>query len=310
MSVEVGPSGFIAQYETLQTDNYIFIASIIPLVYDYIITFDREVGLFWARSLTGASALFFAARYIPMLYVIFNLVKWYPSIPLERYQYPLTSSSLPTPTDVGFAKPRCSCDLLVKTSLTIDNLQSIAPAVFSGLRAFALTKNRALSLFIFVLFLAPFCVNMFQYHLGITGVNIPGFGCGETYPMTEAEVIIVTAVSRGGSIISDFLLVMVTWWNLKTSPSFARFVRGPRTSLVHVMLWNGSLYFIILFVLNVLHLSLTLSSVLGVRSGATTAEFTNPYVFILIPIPILTHTLPPATSRSVLGLSPFIPSLQ
>ncbi|KAI0689082.1 hypothetical protein C8T65DRAFT_673682 [Cerioporus squamosus] len=154
-----------------------------------------------------------------------------------------------------------SCNLIVKAGLTVDNLQYIAPAFFAGLRAFALTKNRVASLLIFLLSLAPFAVNLFQYHLGISGVLIPGAGCGETYSITEAEVIILTAVSRAGSIISDFLLVMATWRNLRTSPILAELSRGTRASLASVMLWNGSLYFIILFVLNVLHLGFTLSSV-------------------------------------------------
>ena len=44
----------------------------------------------------------------------------------------------------------------------------------------------------------------------------------------------VTAVSRGGAIIADFLLVLATWRNLKTGMTY-----GDRKSLASILLWNG-----------------------------------------------------------------------
>ncbi|KAI0764866.1 hypothetical protein C8Q74DRAFT_1174811, partial [Fomes fomentarius] len=37
------------------------------VVYEYIITFDREVSLFWRRRFTGATLLFLLNRYITLL---------------------------------------------------------------------------------------------------------------------------------------------------------------------------------------------------------------------------------------------------
>ncbi|KAI0788055.1 hypothetical protein C8Q74DRAFT_1196370, partial [Fomes fomentarius] len=42
------------------------------LVYDYFLTLPAEVNLFWKRRRTGAAVLFFANRYLSLLYNIAN----------------------------------------------------------------------------------------------------------------------------------------------------------------------------------------------------------------------------------------------
>ncbi len=48
-----------------ETDRPTFFAAFV--VYEYIITFDREVSLFWRRRFTGATLLFLLNRYITLL---------------------------------------------------------------------------------------------------------------------------------------------------------------------------------------------------------------------------------------------------
>ena len=55
----------------------------VPIVYDYLINLDREVGLFWTGKLTGASTLYFGTRYISMLFVIMNTVTSSPNLSPE-----------------------------------------------------------------------------------------------------------------------------------------------------------------------------------------------------------------------------------
>lgn len=43
------------------------------LGFEYLVTFDREVELFWKRKFTGASVLFLLNRYLPLLTVILDL---------------------------------------------------------------------------------------------------------------------------------------------------------------------------------------------------------------------------------------------
>ena len=45
-------------------------------MYEYIITIDYEVELFWKRRFTGSSALFFLNRYLRLWFYIAQLVFW------------------------------------------------------------------------------------------------------------------------------------------------------------------------------------------------------------------------------------------
>lgn len=46
------------------------------LLYDFVITFGREVKLFWTRRFSGASFLFFANRYISLTFNVLSLVQF------------------------------------------------------------------------------------------------------------------------------------------------------------------------------------------------------------------------------------------
>ncbi|KAJ8455806.1 hypothetical protein ONZ51_g12324 [Trametes cubensis] len=63
----------IAFYQSLFVNTCCPIAVLAFLTYEYLITFDREVSLFWRRRLTGASILFSANRYLPLLVNVLNL---------------------------------------------------------------------------------------------------------------------------------------------------------------------------------------------------------------------------------------------
>lgn len=43
------------------------------LFFEYAITLDREVNLFWKRKFTGATTLFLANRYIPLLLQVVDM---------------------------------------------------------------------------------------------------------------------------------------------------------------------------------------------------------------------------------------------
>ena len=55
-------------------------------MYEYIITIDYEVELFWKRRFTGSSALFFLNRYLRLWFYIAQLVFWASlSTPVSTY---------------------------------------------------------------------------------------------------------------------------------------------------------------------------------------------------------------------------------
>lgn len=53
------------------------------LLYDCIITLDREVRLFWTSKVNGASALFFMLKYGTVLYNVLSCVSFIPDMSNE-----------------------------------------------------------------------------------------------------------------------------------------------------------------------------------------------------------------------------------
>ena len=50
------------------------------LIYDYLITIERDVTLFWGRKITGATVIFYTNRYWNVLYYILAVSTTLPSL--------------------------------------------------------------------------------------------------------------------------------------------------------------------------------------------------------------------------------------
>ena len=47
---------------------------LVLIFFEYLITVDQEVSLFWGKRLTGAVTLFFANRYTTIIYTIYYIL--------------------------------------------------------------------------------------------------------------------------------------------------------------------------------------------------------------------------------------------
>ncbi|KAI0658151.1 hypothetical protein C8Q70DRAFT_917901 [Cubamyces menziesii] len=122
------------------------------LTYEYIITFNQEVALFWQRKLTGASMLFLCTRYLAL--ISYNCLS------------ALTYASWSDSVRLGF-----SCLSLIKTSFPFQILQYLVWAAFSALRTLALSRmNWPLAAVVFTLASGPFFVNVVGHLLRIAVV--------------------------------------------------------------------------------------------------------------------------------------------
>ncbi|KAH9850531.1 hypothetical protein C2E23DRAFT_905093 [Lenzites betulinus] len=63
---------FIAYESMSLTTEYLKIATAALVAWQYLITFEREVTFFWNRKPSGASALFFANRYLGLAFSVYN----------------------------------------------------------------------------------------------------------------------------------------------------------------------------------------------------------------------------------------------
>ena len=70
------------------------------IIYEFVVTLDTEVRLFWGRKITGASVVFFLNRYTMLCYAIVSLWQFLPvansaSVSLDMSQLSNTYSSNP-----------------------------------------------------------------------------------------------------------------------------------------------------------------------------------------------------------------------
>ncbi|KAI9063811.1 hypothetical protein FKP32DRAFT_1592041 [Trametes sanguinea] len=249
----------IAFYESVFVNTCCPIAVLAFLTYEYLITFDCEVGLFWRSKFTGASALFLTNRYWPLLVQVLNI------------------ASSARMSDK-------SCDAYVNALQTIELLQYFPWAAFSALRTFALSRgNWAISTFVFLLSMVPLGVNFSQYHWLVV-VNDPTIGCSKSSTISEEMAKTVTIASRTCLMAADVIVLLVTWMSTFGTIRLTDVALKGRPSFVRLLVRDGTIYFTVLLILNTLHLTFTMLSItddaLSPVSYFTT--FTEPITAVLV----------------------------
>ncbi|KAH9895718.1 hypothetical protein C8Q73DRAFT_789525 [Cubamyces lactineus] len=238
-------SDIIQLYSTSLISSYCGLAGFVMVFYEYFVTFGDEVDLFWRRKISSASVIFFLNRYLTLL------------------GYVLDSGTFHAQTDIGFA------------STGFYLLRYFPQAAFSSLRAYALCEyNRWIAGVVFLLLTGPVAVNAST--LRWTHIrNLPApIGC-----TSSADISPSLAKNAIGA---DFLVVMVTWWKTRKSMKLYR-EANIKASYASLMLRDGTVYFLVLLILNVLHMVLTiLAYTEAFISVSYVSIFTDPIMSILV----------------------------
>ncbi|KAI0740445.1 hypothetical protein C8Q76DRAFT_790905 [Earliella scabrosa] len=193
-----------------------------------------------------------------------------------------------------------SCHAYSRAGQAFQFLQYIPWAGFSALRAYALSSNAALSCLIFALCTVPVVINAFIDPIVFGGsVVLSGLGCFGTnsedvptkigckssedvvFTSSSGLTCIVSVASRGSLIIADLLIIAITWMTLyrrKSEPLVEKH------SLRHVLLRDGTVYFICLLTVNTLHLVLSCTSLAipALAGSSYLGFFTEPLTTILM----------------------------
>ncbi|KAI0364555.1 hypothetical protein BV20DRAFT_956028, partial [Pilatotrama ljubarskyi] len=230
------------------------------LTYDYIITFDQEVALFWKRKITGATALFLATRYLALLsYSFFGAATFITNMSdAERQLWGLIS------------------------------LPYALRTAFSVLRVLALSgMNWGLAIAVSAVAYVPFALNVWVSSLGLVGETVPILGCSGGSKQTAHQALIGVTVSRSCAMAADLMVIAVTWRHTAKGTTLRGLLRGPaRSSLANVLLVNGkrSIYFLLIVILNALQLAFTLlEKVVDVLDESSAIIiFSDPLTAILI----------------------------
>ncbi|RPD73182.1 hypothetical protein L226DRAFT_572616 [Lentinus tigrinus ALCF2SS1-7] len=258
----------ISEYAGLMTNAYCAIGASVFVCWEYAITLSDEVDLFWTRGFSGATALFFVNRYVVLAVNILNLI--------------------------GYATlSDRSCSLLARAGFAMQCLQYVIWAAFSALRTFALSKNYGVALLVFILSSVSVGVDFSDFRFDLNGVNIPILGCTATTTITtelfqkfvnqyllhmRATNMPFVIIVRTCLIAADLILIYVTWSRLGRK-GFSTSHR----SFVGVVLRDGTIYFVVLVLLNMLHLIFTMLSIDTPLQGASNVSaFTEPVTATLV----------------------------
>lgn len=155
--------------------------------------------------------------------------------------------------------------------------------MFSAVRVYALSPNNkavAVSTF-FLLFVPTFIITIINA-MDKSAEQPSPFNCSIIATPISPQVANRLSLARGiCSVGGDLLVLFVTWYNTYTSYKAQRGVlKGP--SLVHVMLYNGSVYFIVITAINILNIILTpIASPVGVSLGSIATIANNPVTAVL-----------------------------
>ncbi|KAI0780285.1 hypothetical protein C8Q74DRAFT_1368023 [Fomes fomentarius] len=181
-------------------------------------------------------------------------------------------------------------------SKTLEIMQYIPWTLFSVLRAYAISGRRwyvALPVLVFSAF--PVILNTLGYRWE-HGAYEPLFGCFSTsdvphglsvmfvpLPFVAFAFLTFMIASRTSFILADALVVAITWvTTYKSTRSQYRHENVP--SFQTLLYRNGIVYFVVLTVLNILHLVLSLLSVAsnGSEEASLVVSFAEPITSILV----------------------------
>ncbi|TFK82694.1 hypothetical protein K466DRAFT_666334 [Polyporus arcularius HHB13444] len=275
MSSDAEVAATVAVFNGVQRGAYCDLAGAVLFIYDAFVVFDREVAYFWAaKRISGASLLFLANKWISMAVYVIQLVQFASFSSDKRF-----------------------------VTHAMGTLQFVPGAAFSALRAYVLCRSKLLGLLVAASSLAPVGANLVSYGYQFTGVNVPPFGCLNTvnipaaldlkfalftliiYIGTDSAQGVVTIVSRVPQIAADMILIYITWAKLRSSATLTDISQTRMLTLSDILFRGGTIYFVILFILNVLHLVLSATAVVdeGGDSGySVITAFTAPITAIFI----------------------------
>ncbi|KAI0641571.1 hypothetical protein C8Q79DRAFT_1014024 [Trametes meyenii] len=215
------------------TQDYCSTATAVLLIWHYITTFDQEVHLFWKWRPTGACILFLANRYLTLVVSVFNSPWW----------------SLATTYD--------GC----VTVFILEYSQYIIWGVFSCLRVYALSRKKSWAALVLMLSFTPVISNGIPLRFMHIFADPVG-GCSSTVDISTSLSLgrKLDVLSRVCLVLSDFIAVIITW-SVTYRYREHKQILGMTSSFSSVLYRDGSIYFLVLTVLNILHLLFSMLSV-------------------------------------------------
>ncbi|KZT70574.1 hypothetical protein DAEQUDRAFT_764460 [Daedalea quercina L-15889] len=219
------------------TENCCGAAAATLLLYDWVITLGQEYRYVWRNNFRGYTALFLLNR-INMLGLIIGLFMGF--TPWYTAEAPMSFTE---------------AAVLVLASFQI--MCFFLWAIISALRVYAISnRDIGFTVLTFVLALAPVVANLYNYVESTYFVSTYSILVECEYEQTFSASVLfkgfssVLIVTRVSVIAADAMVLLVTWRHLRGTLKSQR-IGTNRISLGLLLLRDGTLYFVLLLLLNI-----------------------------------------------------------
>ncbi|KAF7350771.1 hypothetical protein MSAN_01638300 [Mycena sanguinolenta] len=220
------------------------IAAVALLIWDWVITIPAEVQKIWCRKFSGSTVLYASLRYGTLFekIIVLLLASWY----LSPHVCCLLSG-----TELLLS---CLCDIAVRLQIFPMIVRTIGYGLFSSLRVLALSqRNWYLAIPVFLMCL-PSAIATAYVYANQESPGVDSYGCLLTYMASPT----VHDRIRIGGIISDllseiiviFITVKRTFWLRNITKDDNSFGEKQPPGVASLLLRNGTVYFIALFILS------------------------------------------------------------
>ncbi|KAI0728325.1 hypothetical protein C8Q72DRAFT_795330 [Fomitopsis betulina] len=229
-TMSLSPSEQVLNAQQIGLTAYMSVAFSTVIFYDHIITTADEIDYIWRgkHRFNGASYIFLANRLAALVYgvgLLAQIFNW--------------------DTKLG-------CIIVSLVFYASNIVLYLVATVFSALRAYAISGEVSLVAgLVFALGLGPVCINTYEviasssFFVIWTG-NIPVCAQASRYNVKVAQTLY--CVSGALAILSDMIVIAVTWYRTHT---FGKQARHNRTPFMRMILRDGTMYFVTMLILNI-----------------------------------------------------------
>lgn len=220
---------------TQQQQLYCVLASSAVLLYDILITYDREVASIWKRKFSGVTFFFLNIRYATML-----------------LQIALTINSILPGITIS-----CNVTTIITYSMIV--WSRFVCAAFGVFRTWAIWGRHwlVLAIFPFICFLTA-AVNLTETtHLRMFSVPGPEplGGCSAFFDFKTITLIRLSILARVGAVAGDAAILVAIWvktWSIHRIIKATKMNAGQsNVSLSELLLRDGTAYFVAILCLNI-----------------------------------------------------------
>ncbi|KAL1937304.1 hypothetical protein VTO73DRAFT_13868 [Trametes versicolor] len=296
----------IEEQSLIITEKCFYLAVLVLLLWDLLLTFDTEAAFFWRRRISGAAALFFANRYLTLLIALYN-ASWYGMLHysntafFQHSQY-IIWAAFNCLRVYALQRPRwrCAAVVLVLSLVVVaaDVVSTIPSYSATAVRA-QLARPRALVRWVLSTEQQDRSTGILQRYVP-SSVNALIPGGWLTPPRTLAQICCCMLL-----VVAELVVMAVTWAEMaqyRQSTDFRRVL-----TLSCVLYENGRAYFVSTMVMHTLHLVSPLLSVRTPRARLSgKAPPLTPDIYPQLAIPASPARAPDMMSLSIILVEPII----